>query len=130
MAVYCPNGWLNDARDVDKWSSWSLCVTVRALSVNNNNNNIFQHQSSYYAHLQIGPKFKSIIYGPRWSNGYTLASHLWGLWFKPLTLLRKVGSFFRYSAVRNHTNCMYWFPLPIKQPAMTYTVLKVMLKPK
>ena len=42
------------------------------------------------------------------------------------TDLRAIDAFPQYGTL---TKCMYCFPLPIKPPVMTYTVLKVMLKP-
>ena len=34
-----------------------------------------------------------MLLGPRWCSDNTLASHLWGQWFKPQTLCGQVGSF-------------------------------------
>ena len=54
-----------------------------------------------------------------------LTSHLWGLQVKPRTLCGKVGSCLPMLCslqYRTLTNYMYWFPLPIKIPAMIWPI--------
>ena len=72
---------------------------------------------------------------PRWLSGNTLASHLWGLQFKPLTLCGKLGSCLtngRQFTVQN-LDQLYVLVSSVhktSRPDMTCTVLKGTLKPK
>ena len=59
------------------------------------------------------------------SNDNALTSHLWGRPFKPRTLCEKDSSFLPMVGslqYRTLTNCIYWFPPPIKLPVVTWPV--------
>ena len=62
---------------------------------------------------------------PQWCSGNTLTSHLWGLWFKPETLCRKVGSCLPMVCIydtETSPNCMDQFHLHIELPIAIWPI--------
>ena len=112
----------NKSRSKQWLTSYILLENKNTLS----RERIGESPSDYTRHMLKLIRFQSVLWGPRWQSGNTLASHLCSRGSIPVmavsgkagSCLPLVGSL-QYRTLANY---MYWFPLPFQLPVVIWPV--------